>query len=59
MPLLVTAHRANDILSTIRLGQEFHLKIVLDGAAKPIWSSPEIKASGVSGHPASHHAPFR
>src|SRR6266851_4388409 len=34
VPLLVTVHRANDILSTIRLGQEFHLKIVLDGVAE-------------------------
>jgi len=46
VPLLVTVHRANDILSTIRLGQEFHLKIVLDGAAEAYLVLPEIKASG-------------
>ena len=38
VPLLVTVHRANDILSTIRLGQEFHLKIVLDGVAEALAS---------------------
>jgi len=46
VPLLVTVHRANDILSTIRLGQEFHLKIVLDGVAEAYLVLPEIKASG-------------
>jgi imidazolonepropionase-like amidohydrolase len=45
VPLLVTVHRANDILSTIRLGQEFHLKIVLDGVAEAYLVLPEIKAS--------------
>lgn len=46
VPLLVTVHRANDILSTIRLGQEFQLKIVLDGVAEAYLVLPEIKASG-------------
>jgi imidazolonepropionase-like amidohydrolase len=46
VPLLVTVHRANDIVSTIRLGQEFHLKIVLDGVAEAYLVLPEIKASG-------------
>ncbi len=46
VPLLITVHRANDILSTIRLGQEFHLKIVLDGVAEAYLVLPEIKASG-------------
>jgi len=46
VPLLVTVHRANDILSTIRLGQEFHLKIVLDGVAEAYLVLPEIKTSG-------------
>jgi len=46
VPLLITVHRANDILSTIRLGQEFQLKIVLDGVAEAYMVLPEIKASG-------------
>ncbi len=46
LPLLVTVHRANDILSAIRLGKEFGLKIVLDGAAEAPLVLNEIKASG-------------
>jgi imidazolonepropionase-like amidohydrolase len=58
VPLLVTVHRANDILSTIRLGQEFHLKIVLDGVAEAYLVLPEIKASGypVILHPTMYRA---
>jgi imidazolonepropionase-like amidohydrolase len=58
VPLLVTVHRANDILSTIRLGQEFHLKIVLDGVAEAYLVLPEIKASGypVILHPTMHRS---
>jgi imidazolonepropionase-like amidohydrolase len=46
LPLLVTVNRANDILSAIRLGKEFGLKIVLDGAAEAPVVLAEIKASG-------------
>lgn len=46
LPLLVTVHRANDILSAIRLGKEFDLRIVLDGAAEAPLVMQEIKASG-------------
>lgn len=46
VPLLVTVHRANDILSAIRLAQEFHIKMVLDGVAEAHMVLPEIKASG-------------
>jgi imidazolonepropionase-like amidohydrolase len=58
VPLLVTVHRANDILSTIRLGQEFHLKIVLDGVAEAYLVLPEIKSSGypVILHPTMHRS---
>ncbi|MBE7541487.1 MAG: amidohydrolase family protein [Bryobacteraceae bacterium] len=45
-PLLVTVHRANDILTALRLGKEFNLKLVLDGAAEAHAVLPEIKASG-------------
>lgn len=46
IPLLVTVHKANDILTAIRLGQEFGLKLVLDGAAEAAEVLPRIKASG-------------
>lgn len=46
LPLLVTVHRANDILSAIRLGKEFQLRLVLDGAAEAPSVIEEIKASG-------------
>lgn len=45
-PLLVTVHRANDILTALRLGKEFNLRLVLDGAAEAHAVLPEIKASG-------------
>ncbi len=46
LPLLVTVHKANDILTAIRLGQEFGLKIVLDGVSEAPEVIPQIKASG-------------
>jgi imidazolonepropionase-like amidohydrolase len=46
LPLLVTLHRANDILAAIRLGKEFNLKLVLDGVAEAPLVAAEIKASG-------------
>ncbi|MBL8294008.1 MAG: amidohydrolase family protein [Bryobacterales bacterium] len=46
LPLLVTVHRANDILSAIRLGKEFGIKLVLDGVAEAPLVMAEIKASG-------------
>jgi len=46
MPLLVTVQKAEDILSAIRLGKEFNLKLVLDGAADAHLVLDEIKASG-------------
>lgn len=45
-PLLVTVHRANDILSAIRLGKEFGIRLVLDGAADAHLVLNELKASG-------------
>lgn len=45
-PLLVTVHKANDILSALRLAQEFRLKLVLDGVADAHLVLDEIKASG-------------
>lgn len=46
MPLLITVNRANDIVTAIRLGKEFNLPLVLDGAAEAHGVLDEIKASG-------------
>ena len=46
MPLLVTAHKAADILTAIRLAKEFNVKLVLDGAADAHMVIGEIRASG-------------
>lgn len=45
-PLLITVNKAEDILSAIRLGKEFKIKVVLDGAADAPLVLDEIKASG-------------
>lgn len=45
-PLLITAHRQQDILAALRLAQEFKMKIVLDGCADAHLVLAEIKASG-------------
>jgi imidazolonepropionase-like amidohydrolase len=47
LPLLITAHRAQDILSALRLAQEFNIRIVLDGAAESYLVTEEIKRAGV------------
>ncbi|MBL8150189.1 MAG: amidohydrolase family protein [Blastocatellia bacterium] len=44
--LLVTVHRANDILSALRIAKEFNIKLVLDGVAEGYTVIDEIKASG-------------
>ena len=46
IPLLVTAHRAQDIMSALRIAKEFNIRIVLDGAAEVHLLINEIKASG-------------
>lgn len=45
-PLLITAHRQQDIMSALRLAQEFKLKLVLDGCSDAPLVLDEIKASG-------------
>jgi imidazolonepropionase-like amidohydrolase len=45
-PLLVNAHRQQDILSALRVAKEFGVKIVLDGCADAPLVLAEIKASG-------------
>jgi len=46
VPLLITAHRAQDIMTAIRLAKEFNIKIVLDGVSEAQLVMSEIKASG-------------
>jgi hypothetical protein len=47
LPVLVTAHRATDILSALKLAKDFNLKLVLDGAAESYLLIDQIKAAGV------------
>jgi imidazolonepropionase-like amidohydrolase len=44
---LITANKANDILTALRLKKEFNLDMVLDGAAESYMVIEEIKAAGV------------
>lgn len=46
--LLITAHRATDLLAALRLKEEFKIPIVLDGAAEAHLVLAQIKAAGVS-----------
>tara|TARA_R110002096_G_scaffold237751_1_gene428587 strand:- start:33611 stop:34804 length:1194 start_codon:yes stop_codon:yes gene_type:complete len=45
---LVTVHKANDIMSAIRLQKEFGFPMILDGVAEAYLILDEIKASGLS-----------
>ncbi len=47
IPLLVTAHRATDILSALRVAKEFRIKVVLDGGAEAYLLIDQLKAGGV------------
>ncbi len=47
LPLLITANRAQDIASVLRLREEFHLRIWLDSAAESYLLIDEIKAAGI------------
>ena len=57
-PLLVSVQQAHDILSTIRLGKEFNINIVLDGVAEAHQVLDQIRESGypVIVHPAMDRA---
>ncbi len=46
-PLLITANRAIDIASALRLAKEFEVRLWLDGAAEAYLLIDEIKAAGV------------
>jgi imidazolonepropionase-like amidohydrolase len=54
VPLLVTAHRAHDLDSALRVAAEFSVSIVLDGVAEAYLMLPQIRAAGVTvlPHPA-------
>ena len=58
LPLLVTVNRIQDILTAIRVGREFNLKLVLDSAAEAYLELDRIKASGypVILHPTMHRS---
>jgi len=43
---LIAANTSTDILSAIRLAKEFHLKLVIEGAAEAYRLTDKIKASG-------------
>ena len=47
VPLLVTAHRHNDIMTVLRIADEFDIDVVLAGAAEAYLVLDEIKAAGV------------
>ena len=47
VPLLVTAQRAQDIATALRLKKEFDARIILDGASESYLLIDEIKAAGV------------
>lgn len=46
-PLLITAHRAHDIMAALRLKEEFEIDIILDGVAECHQVLDEIKSAGV------------
>ena len=47
VPLLVTAQRAQDVATALRLAQEFGFRLVLDGAAEGYLVLDQIRAAGV------------
>src|SRR5690606_11383811 len=55
IPLLITAHRHNDIMTALRVQEEFGFRLVLDGAAEAHQLLDVIKAADV---PVLIHAPM-
>jgi imidazolonepropionase-like amidohydrolase len=47
IPLLITAHKAHDIMTALRIAKEFNIRIVLDGASEAYLLIDEIKEAGV------------
>ncbi|MEZ5307557.1 MAG: amidohydrolase family protein [Pyrinomonadaceae bacterium] len=58
IPMLVTAHRARDIMTALRIAKEFNINIVLDGVSEAHLVADEIKKSGfpVILHPTMYRA---
>ena len=56
LPLVIMAHRAQDIASALRLADEFKIRLVLDGASEAYLMLDEIKTSGF---PVSLHATMK
>lgn len=56
IPLLVTAERARDVISAIRLAREFHIKLIIDSCAECAMILEEVKASG---YPVILHATMK
>lgn len=54
-PLLVTAHRAQDIQTALRLADEFGFRMILDGGAEAYLVLDELRDAGV---PVVLHAPM-
>jgi len=48
VPLLVTAQRAQDIASMLRLAQEFEIRVILDGGAESYLLADELKQAGIA-----------
>lgn len=47
VPALITAHRARDIMTALRLQEEFGFELVLDGAAEAYLVTEQVSAAGV------------
>ncbi len=56
LPLLVTADRAQDVMSAIRLAKEFNFKLIIDSCAECGMILDEVKASG---YPVILHATMK
>lgn len=48
VPLMVTANRAQDIMSALRLKAEFGIEVVIDGGAESYLLLDELRAAGVT-----------
>jgi len=47
LPLMVTAHRSQDLANALRVAKEFELRLILDGASESYLLIDQIKAAGV------------
>jgi len=47
VPLMVTAHKVQDIASALRLAKEFNLSMILDGGAESYLMIDELKEAGI------------